>query len=409
MTAPAFVIVGGGLAGGKAAEALRSQGYDGPLTMVCAELHRPYDRPPLSKGFLQGKDGLDKVFVHPEGWYADNNVELLLGTSVTAIDRAAHVLALSNGTSLPYSKLLIATGSRPRSLPIAGADATGVMMLRTLDDSEALRALFGTANRVVIIGAGWIGLETAAAARAAGVEVTIIEAAELPLVRVLGTQIAQVFADLHRDHGVDLRLGAKLAEITVTDGRASGVRLDDGTTIEGDAVLVGVGIAPNVELAQAAGLEVDNGIVVDASLRTSDPDVFAAGDVANALHPVLGRSIRVEHWANALNQPSVAATAMLGGDAVYDRLPYFYTDQYDLGMEYVGYTEPDGYDDVVTRGNLESREFVAFWTSGGRVVAAMNVNVWDVVDDLRSLILSGKEIPRERLADSSVPLNTLAS
>jgi 3-phenylpropionate/trans-cinnamate dioxygenase ferredoxin reductase subunit len=263
--------------------------------------------------------------------------------------------------------------------------------LRTVDESDILRAAFRSGARVVIVGAGWIGLETAAAARTAGATVTVLESAPLPLLRVLGPQMAEVFASLHREHGVDLRLGVNVAAIRPADGDASvagSVALDDGTVLDADAVVVGVGVVPNVDLARSAGLAVDDGVLVDAHLRTSDHDVFAAGDVANADHPVLGRRIRVEHWANALNQPAVAARTMLGGDDVYDRLPYFFTDQYDLGMEYLGYAGAD--DEVVVHGDLGAREFVALWQRDGRVVAGMNVNVWDVTDRIRELILSGK-------------------
>jgi 3-phenylpropionate/trans-cinnamate dioxygenase ferredoxin reductase component len=265
-----------------------------------------------------------------------------------------------------------------------------------------------TAARIAVIGAGWIGLETAAAARAAGVEVTVLEAAALPLLRVLGPEAAQVFAGLHREHGVDLRFGVQVSEITGSGGRVRGVRLADGSHVEADAVIVGVGITPNTQLAEAAGLAVSNGVVVDARLRSSDPDIYAAGDVASAYHPVLGKHIRVEHWANALNQPQTAARAMLGQDVAYDRVPYFYTDQYDLGMEYAGYVEPGGYDHVVFRGDAERREFIAFWLAGGRVLAGMNVNVWDVNDAIQALVRSGKPVDTGRLADPGVPLEELA-
>ena len=280
---------------------------------------------------------------------------------VTGIDRAAHEVALADGTRIGYARLLLATGSSPRRLPVPGAGTDGVLYLRRVDDSDRIKATFQGASRIAVIGAGWIGLETAAAARAAGVEVTILEAAELPLLRVLGAEVARVFAGLHREQGVDLRFGVQVSEITNAGGRVTGVRLADGSQVQADAVIVGVGITPNTQLAEAAGLETGNGVVVDAALRSSDPDVFAAGDVARALHPLLGQHIRVEHWANALNQPQAAARAMLGQDVCYDKVPYFYTDQYDLGMEYAGYVEPGRYDQVVCRGDVDGREFIAFW------------------------------------------------
>jgi 3-phenylpropionate/trans-cinnamate dioxygenase ferredoxin reductase component len=405
----AYVIAGAGLAGAKAAETLRSEGFDGPVVLIGDEDERPYERPPLSKAYLLGKAERETIYVHPQAWYADNQVELRLGSPVTAIDRAAGQVALANGSQVGYAKLLLATGSSPRLLTVPGADADGVLYLRRAADSDRIKTTFASASRVAVIGAGWIGLETAAAARTAGVEVTICETAGLPLLRVLGPEVAQVFAGLHREHGVDLRFGVQVAEITTDGGRATGVRLADGSHIEADAVIVGVGIVPNAQLAETAGLETGNGIVVDAALRSSDPDIFAAGDVASAYHPLLGKHIRVEHWANALNQPQAAARAMLGRDVSYDRVPYFYSDQYDLGMEYSGYVEPGGYDQVVFRGDRDGREFVAFWLNGGRVLAGMNVNVWDVNDAIQDLVRGGRPVDLARLADTGVLLDQVAA
>jgi len=400
----AYVIVGASLAGAKAAETLRDEEFDGPVTLIGDETELPYERPPLSKDYLLGKAERDTIYVHPQAWYAEHGVDLRLGARVTGIDPAAHEVTLADGSRAGYAKLLLATGSTPRHLSVPGADADGVLYLRRVGDSDQIKATFATAARVAVIGAGWIGLETAAAARAAGVEVTILEAAELPLLRVLGREAAQVFAGLHRDHGVDLRFGVQVAEITASDGLADGVRLADGTHVPADAVIVGVGITPNVQLAEAAGLRVSNGIVTDARLQTSDPDIYAAGDVASAYHPVLGKHIRVEHWYNALHQPQTAARAMLGQDAVYDRVPYFYTDQYDLGMEYAGYVEPGGYDQIVFRGDLPQREFIAFWLSGRRVLAGMNVNIWDVNDTIQAIVRDAATVDAARLADVDVPL-----
>jgi 3-phenylpropionate/trans-cinnamate dioxygenase ferredoxin reductase component len=398
----AIVIVGAALAGAKTAEALREQGYDGPVTLIGAESHLPYERPELSKGYLAGTTEREKVFVHDADWYRDHDIELRLGIAATAIDAGAHQVTLADGSVLDYTKLLISTGASSRRPPLPGGDGPSARYLRTIDESERLAATIATAKKMVMIGAGWIGLEVTAAARNAGVEVTVIEAAALPLLRVLGPELAEVFAGLHREHGVDFRFNASVAEITAT-----GVRLADGSSVDGDAVLVAVGAAPNVELAVAAGLTVDNGIVVDAGLRSSDPDIFAAGDVANALHPFYGKHIRVEHWANALNQPATAAASMLGQAASYTELPYFYTDQYDLGMEYVGYVEPDGYDEVVYRGDVGAREFIAFWRKDGRVLAGMNVNVWDVTDPIKAIISSGRVIGVDQLTDPDVPLESL--
>ena len=401
---PGFVIVGASLAGATAAQTLRGEGFTGPITLVGDESQRPYERPPLSKEFLLGKSEREKVFVHPEGWYAEHDVDLRLNTTVTRIDRDARQVTLSDGASVGYDRLLLTTGSSPRMLSVPGADLDGVQYLRRLEDSEQIKATYARSPRVVIIGAGWIGLETASAARASGLDVTVLEMAELPLLRVLGAEVAQVFADLHRDHDVDLRFGVQVDAVTGTDGRVTGVRLGDETQVDADLVLVGIGITPNVGLAADAGLDVDNGITVDQHLRTADAAIFAAGDVANAYHPLLDRHVRVEHWANARRQGAAAAKSMLGKDAAYERLPYFFTDQYDLGMEYTGYVDPDGFDQVVFRGDVAKREFVSFWLADGRVLAGMNVNVWDVTKPIEDLITSGRTVDVTRLADTDVAL-----
>jgi NADPH-dependent 2,4-dienoyl-CoA reductase/sulfur reductase-like enzyme len=397
-----IVIVGAGLAGAKAAEALREQGYTGPVTLLGAEALLPYERPPLSKDYLAGKAQFDDAVVHPAEWYEQQNIELRLATRVAAIHPGDREVELADGSRLGYGALLLATGSQPRRLPIAGADAA--LTLRTRDDSDAIRATFGEGRRLVIVGAGWIGLEVAAAARDHGTEVTVLEAAELPLLAVLGPEMAQVFADLHRAHAVDLRLNVQVAEIA-----EHGVRLADGTEFPADAVLLGVGARPRTELAEAAGLAVDNGVLVDSALRSSDPAIFAVGDIANHDHPVLDRRVRVEHWATALNQPAAAAAAMLGGDGSYAELPYFYSDQYDLGMEYIGNAAPGSYARVVVRGDTAAREFVAFWLDeGDRILAAMNVNVWDVVDEIKPLIAEKVVADAQKLADPDVPYDQVS-
>jgi 3-phenylpropionate/trans-cinnamate dioxygenase ferredoxin reductase subunit len=404
-----FVIVGAGLAGAKGAQALREQGFDGEIVLIGEEELPPYDRPPLSKSYLAGESPWDDALVHPPEWYATNRVDLRLGRRAIAVQPAQHTVQLDDGTAQRYDKLLLTTGSTPRRLAVPGADAYGVLYLRRKGDADAIRATFGAGKRLVIVGGGWIGLEVAANARQAGTDVTVLEAADLPLLATLGPELAPVFADLHREHGVDLRTGVQLTEIVVdSSGEARGVRLADGTDVDAGAVLIAVGARPETDLAEQAGLAVDNGVLVDASLRSSDADIFAAGDIARAVHPKLGQRVRVEHWANALNQPATAAAAMLGNAASYDLLPFFYTDQYDLGMEYVGHAPPGSYAQVVVRGELKTREFIAFWLDGGRrLLAGMNVNIWDVTDPIKALIDSRAVLDTDRLADVDVPLDSV--
>ena len=405
MAANRVVVVGAGLAGATAAQTLRDEGFDGAVVLVGEEPVRPYERPPLSKEYLQGKAERDTVFVHPEHWYDDNTVELRTGAAATAIDRRSRAVALADGERLPYDHLILATGSTPRRLDVPGATLAGVRYLRRLPDSDQLKDAFGQLPRVVVIGGGWIGLETAAAARVAGLEVTVLEAADVPLGRVLGPDLAQVFADLHRDHGVDLRCGVEVAAITGDHGQVSDVVLRDGSRVAADLVIVGVGVTPATGLAEEAGLDVTNGITVDEVLRTSDPAVLAAGDVANAYHPLFQRHLRVEHWANARRQGSAAARSVLGNQDGFARLPYFFTDQYDLSMEYVGYADPAEVHDIVVRGDIGRREFVAFWRVEGRVTAGMSVNVPDAVPAVETLITSGGRPDLALLADPDVPLS----
>ncbi|KQX69388.1 NAD(P)/FAD-dependent oxidoreductase [Angustibacter sp. Root456] len=399
-----IVVVGGGLAGGKTVEALRDNGYQGPVTLLAAEPHLPYERPPLSKGFLAGDDERDSVFVHDEQWYADHQVTLRLGESVTAVDTAAHEVETSSGERLAYDRLVLATGSQPRLLDLPDLDDAHrerVLYLRTLDDSERLKGWLREGVRLAVVGGGWIGLEVASAARGAGVEVTVVEMDSVPLQRVLGSTVAEAFAQAHRAHGVDLRTGVSVEGVTAS-GQGLRVALSDGSQVEADVVLVGIGIVPDTALAEAAGLAVDNGVLTDAQLRTSDPDVFAVGDVANADYPAVGRRLRVEHWASALNQPAVVARAIVGGDDTYDLLPYFFTDQYDLGMEYHGIADPQR-DRVVVRGQLDGA-FVAAWVGDdGKVRAAMHVNCWDDADAVKALV--GQPLDEVRFTDTEAPLS----
>ena len=380
-----FVVVGGGLAAAKAVEQLRESGYDGDVILYTAEQHLPYERPPLSKGYLLGDDERDVVFVHDAQWYVDNNIDVRLGTRVEAVDPGAHTVTAGD-TTQSYSKLLLATGAQPRRFAMADASGVPVAYLRVIEDTERLKQAFTEGARIAVLGAGWIGLEAASAARKAGCHVTVVESLPQPLLRVLGPRIASVFADLHREHGVDMRLDVSVGGV---EKAGDGVRLilDVGDPVEADLLLVGIGAVPDVKLAEDAGLDVDNGVLVDAALRTSAPDVFAAGDIANAEHPVLGRRIRVEHWDNAIEQGKAAARSMLGEDVSYDRIPYFFTDQYDLGMEYVGNIDPGSADDVVVRGDTTgARVFQAYWIKDGVVAAAMHANDWDAGDTIREAI-----------------------
>jgi NADPH-dependent 2,4-dienoyl-CoA reductase/sulfur reductase-like enzyme len=404
---PAYVIVGASLAGAKAAETMREEGFAGTITLIGEEDDRPYERPPLSKGYLLGTDGRDSVFVHDEGWYRDNSVDLRLGTRATSIDRAARRVELAAGDAVPYDRLLIVTGASPRRLNIPGADLDGILYLRTVGDSERLGAALRGGGSVVIAGAGWIGLETAAAARHYGCEVTVVEPEGGVLQRSLGPELGEVFADLHRSHGVTFRFNEAVSEVAGSSGKAAAVVTSAGAELPADLVVVGIGAVPASAIAAEAGLEVDNGILADEALRTSDPSIFAAGDVANFISPVLGRRIRVEHWGNALAGGPAAARSMMGKDVSYDWVPYFYSDQYDLGMEAAGLPEPGRYDEIVYRGDRESGEFIAFWLDDGAVVAGMNVNVWDVNDDIQALIRSGGEVNTARLADPDIPLSEL--
>jgi 3-phenylpropionate/trans-cinnamate dioxygenase ferredoxin reductase subunit len=399
-----FVIVGASLAGAKAAETLRSEGFEGRLVLIGEETERPYERPMLSKEYLRGDKPAAKLYVHDEAFYADNDIELLTGTSVASLDPGAHQVTLQDGSRMPYSRLLLSTGATPRRLSLPGADLPGVRYLRTMADSDALRAAIAAASRVVVIGSGWIGSEVAASARQLGAEVAIVGPDAVPLERVLGPEVGGVYRDLHAENGVELHLSTKIMAIVGGDA-AQGVRTMDGAVVEGDLVVVGVGATPRDELARDAGLTLENGIVVDELLRTSAPDVFAAGDVAATWNPMYNKRIRMEHWANALNQGQTAARNMLGQGTAYAKLPYFYSDQFDLGMEYNGYASE--WDRVVLRGDAAGREFLAFWLKDGRVLAGMNANIWDQGDGIKALLRVGAGIDVSRLADSSIPLADL--
>jgi 3-phenylpropionate/trans-cinnamate dioxygenase ferredoxin reductase component len=401
-----FVIVGAGMAGAKAAETLREDGFDGRIVLIGSEPEAPYERPPLSKGYLLGDSPREDARVHPEGFYEEHDIDLEQGTTVTAIDPGAHSVELGDGRSLHYDRLLIATGAVPKRPPVDGATLDGVHVLRSIADSDRLKELLAEGGALAVIGAGWIGCEVAAAARTKGLDVTLIEYASTPLEGVLGPEVGGFFGDVHRAEGVNLLTNARVERIEGS-GRAEAVTLADGTRIACDAIVLGVGITPETSLAEAAGLDVDDGILVDDRLRTSAPDVFAAGDTANRPSARYGRRVRVEHWANALEQGPAAARSMLDRGEAFDELPYFFTDQYDVGMEYVGLHSPS--DRVIIRGTPGERRLHAFWLAeDGHMTAGMHVNEWDSIEPIKQLVGSGAVVPPERLADESQPLEGLA-
>jgi len=400
-----FIIVGASLAGAKAAETLREEGFDGRLILIGAEPERPYERPPLSKDFLRG-EAEGRPYVHAAGFYEQADIELRTGVTVRDLDPSAHQIGLEGGERLGYDKLLLTTGAEPRRLPLEGRELDGVHYLRSVRDSEELGQRLGEGHRVVVIGAGWIGSEVAASARQKGCEVTMLEMSRFPLERVLGPELGSIYAEIHREHGVKL-MAQTAVEAFEGQRKIERVRTDDGRTLDADLVVVGIGVAPRTALAEIGGLKIDNGIVVDQRLRTSAADVLAAGDVANAAHPFHGRHIRVEHWDNAIHQGEAAARSMLGREEPYERIPYFFSDQYEVGMEYVGYATD--WDEVIFRGDLEAREFIAFWLKDKRLLAGMNVNVWDVSDQIRELIRLRRPLDRDRLANPDRPLARVAS
>ncbi len=406
MSKQTFVILGASLAGAKAAQELRERGFDGRIVMVGSEPERPYERPPLTKNYLRGESERETVYVHPPGYYDEHEIELLSDVTATAIDPKASRVVLEGDRELAYDRLLLTTGAEPRRISVAGAQLDGVHYLRTLADCDVLRARLDDGGRVAVVGAGWIGSEFAASARQRGLEVTVIDPVALPNERVFGAEIGAFYRDVHVRHGVRMLLGHGVHAFEGRDA-VERVRADDGTIVECDFAVVGIGIAPRDSLACEARLEVNNGIVVNERLVTSAPNIFAAGDVANAWHPFYQRPIRVEHWANALNQGPAAARAMLGEEVSYERIPYFYSDQYDVGMEYSGYAEH--WDEVVFRGDREAGEFVAFWLRESRVLAGMNVNVWDVNQHVPALIRSRRQVDVEALVDPATPLESLAA
>ncbi len=404
MSEQTFMIVGASLTGAKAAEELRSQGFDGRVLLIGAERERPYERPPLTKDYLRGESEREKTYVHEPGFYEQHQIELVTDATVTALDPAGSRVILADGRELSYDRLLLATGAEPRQISVPGSDLDGLYDLRTLADCDALRERLDAGGRVVVVGAGWIGSEFAASASMRGLDVAMVDPHALPNERIFGPEIGTFYRDVHAQHGIELVLGDGV-EAFEGEGSVARVLTSAGKRIDCDFVVIGIGVVPRVELATNAGLEVENGIVVDEKLRTSVPSVFAAGDVAHAWHPFYGERIRVEHWANALNQGPVAARAMIGQAVAYDRIPYFFSDQYEVGMEYSGYAP--AWEEVVFRGDPAGGEFIAFWLGEGRVLAGMNVNVWDVNEHVQALIRSRQPVEAAALADGDTPLESL--
>lgn len=401
-----IVIVGAGLAAARAAEALRLDGYEGSITIFGDEPERPYLRPPLSKEYLRGEIDREGIYVHPATYYEEHRIAIRPSTAVTAIEPASREVVLDRGERVPYDRLLIATGARARTLAVPGADLPGVLTLRTAADADAMRAAVAEAERVVVVGAGWIGSEVAASLRALGRSVVLVAPGAVPLERVLGREIGGVYRDLHVQHGVDWRPGTTVGRIIGSD-HVRGIETVSGERLAADLVVVGVGVQPRTGLAVAAGIEVSDGVAVSPTLETTVPGVFAAGDVASAWHPFYDQRVRAEHWANAKFQGAAAGRSMLGGTAPYDRIPYFYSDQYDLGMEYTGSASAS--DQLVVRGSLAERTFIAFWLRDGRVVAGMNANIWDVAKSIERLIRSRAVVHPDALADPACSIDEVAS
>jgi 3-phenylpropionate/trans-cinnamate dioxygenase ferredoxin reductase component len=399
-----FVIVGASLAGAKAAESLRKEGFEGTVVLVGEEPERPYERPPLSKEFLRGEAGPEKLYVHADGFYEAKGIDLRLSMTATSLDVADRSVGLASGERLGYDSLLLCTGARPRRLLLPGADLAGVHYLRDMASSVALREAIKSASRVVVLGAGWIGCEVAASARQLGAEVAMVEVGRFPLHKALGPELGGFYRQVHRDHGVEEHFGVT-PEALVGSGAVEGVQLTSGRTVAGDVVVVGIGAEPRTELAEQAGLGVGNGVLTDEYLETSVPGIFAAGDLANSFHPLFGERLRLEHWSAARNQGPVAARNMLGAREPYARVPYFYSDQYDVGMEYSGHAP--SWDSVVFRGDVATRAFIAFWVKDGRVLAGMNVNIWEVSEQISELVASQRPVDMKKLADPEVSLASL--
>ncbi len=366
-----IVIVGAGQAGAQVAQSLRQGGFEGPLRLIGDEPHPPYQLPPLSKKFLAGEIGPEGLWLRPPAFFTTNNIDLIPNTRVAAIDRSAKRLQLANGDTLPYGKLVLATGTDARRLKLEGADKKGVLTLRTIADVDVIRERLSTARRIVIIGGGYIGLEVAAVAKALGKDVSVIEALDRPMKRVVSEAVSSYFTTLHRSRGVDLKLNTGIEAIEGGD-EVSGVRLASGEIVPAELVLVAVGAEPNDQLASEAGLETDNGILVDGCGQTSDPDIYAVGDCTRFYSNRYKRSVRMESVQNAIDQAKIAAQALLGQDVDYDPLPWFWSDQYDIKLQIAGLSE--GYDDTVLVGSPEANKFYVAYLKDRQLIAVDSIN-----------------------------------
>jgi 3-phenylpropionate/trans-cinnamate dioxygenase ferredoxin reductase subunit len=399
-----FVIIGGGQAGGWTAKTLRGEGFEGRVLMIADEPYIPYERPPLSKEVLLGDQPVESTYLWPADSYDESNIELRLGVQATRILPAGHTIEIDGGETIAYDRLMIATGARVRRLPITGAELSGIHYLRGIRDTEDIRADLSAESRVLVVGGGWIGLEVAAAAAKLGAEVTVVEALGQLCGRALTPDLAQWVLELHQSHGVDVRLETSVEHFD-GDGHVAHATLSDGTSIDTDLVVIGIGVVPNVELAAEAGLEIDNGIVVDEMGRTSDPDIFAAGDVTNHPNGLLGRRVRLESWENAQNQGIAAAKAMLDTGAPYNEVPWFWSDQYDANIQLIGL--PEGWTETVTRGDPKSGAFVVFYLKDGRIDGAAAINNPRDIRFARRLMAAGKVVDPTQLADPDVKLQAL--
>ncbi len=409
-----IAIIGASLAGARAAAVLREEGFDGEVQLIGAERQPPYNRPPLSKGYLRGQERFEDQLVNPVAYYAEHAIELRLGTRATRIDPSRKDIELEGGEHVGYDRLLVATGGRNRALSVPGADLDGIFQLRTVEDCDRIRAAAQPGRRAVVIGLGFIGSEVTASLRQLGVEVTAVEGNPVPLARVLGKEVGEVLAAIHRDKGVKLVLEDSVAAFEGT-GRVERVRTKKGRRLECDLMIAGIGIVPNSELLAAAGAAVDNGVLVDERCRTSLPDVYAAGDVANHLHPIFGR-LRVEHWNNAFQQGRAAARSMLGREEPYDYLHSFWSDQYEHVIEYVGFAA--SWDRLVFRGRRESRKFLGFYLKEGIVHAAVGLDRGGDPEDAKGeselklvagLIRDRVPVEPAKLADDDVDLHHVAA